>query len=146
MAQSKITETINELIAELIGLNKAEPDFDIYAEIIVTTINELNAELINLTGIESSSSVATSAEIIMIVRYKEAIEQLLTEIISLKRFEAVARQNAQVSAVAETDTNLKVISLTINVIIASITDGAVFENERAIADGNDLDTAVAELV
>ena len=130
MAQFKIAETINELIAELIGLNNAEPDFDINSEIIVNTINELITELISLTGIESGSSGATSADIIKIIRYKETIEELLTKIVTLKRSGAVTGEISQASATAETVKNLEVIALSITLIIASINVGIVASLER----------------
>ena len=109
-----IAETVNELIAELIGLNSANPSSDISAEIIVNTINELIVELIDLSGIESNPSDADLAEVMKIIRNKETVQELMTEIISLKR----NRIDAEASTVADTDTNLDVIALTIALIIA----------------------------
>ena len=147
MAQSNIAKTVNQLVAELISLNNAEPDFYICAEIIVNTINEIIIELINLTGIESSFSVAISAEIIMIIRCKETIEELLTEILTLKSNAEVTRLNVQSSAVAETNIDLDVIALSIALLVAAVTAGTVSENVGGIADGNnDRDKAIAELV
>ena len=152
MAHLEIAENINQHVAELMSLDKADPSFDISAGIIANKINDLFAQLMILAGISSpdSTGAGTINETIQAITDEEArlktfsadrlmqnadttkesglagqakaayraIQEHVTEIISLKKAGPDARNNYDVSADAIIAADPKVIADAIGTIIA----------------------------
>ena len=108
--------TINELIAELINLDNAGQGFEISAELMANTVKEVFAELTNLAGMKASSSDAFSAKTM-----KKTIQELVSELISLKRDEVGAEPN--------TEAKIRDIAKTIDTIIADFIENNKTEIE-----------------